>query len=31
MGYVTDLKYSTSFFIFTSGNLTNRGYRPWES
>ena len=31
MGYVTDLKYSTSFFIFSAGNLTNNGFRPWGS
>ena len=29
MGYVTDLKYGTSFFIFMDGDLTIQGYRPW--
>ncbi len=29
MGYVTDLKYSTSFFTFTAGTIIQRGFRPW--
>ena len=28
-GHVTDIKYSTSFFVFTSGNISQRGFRPW--
>jgi len=28
-GHVTDVKYSTSFFTFSKGNVTSRGFRPW--
>lgn len=28
-GHVTDIKYSTSFFVFSKGNIDSRGFRPW--
>lgn len=28
-GHATELKYSTSFFVFTSGTIAPRGFRPW--
>ena len=28
-GHVTDVKYSTSFFVFSKGNINHRGFRPW--
>ncbi len=28
-GFVTDIKYTTSFFTFTSGTIIQRGFRPW--
>ncbi len=28
-GYATVLKYSTSYFLFASGKIAPRGFRPW--
>jgi hypothetical protein len=28
-GYATEIKYDTSFFVFTKGTIVQRGFRVW--
>ena len=28
-GHATDIRYTTSFFVFSSGNVYQHGFRPW--